>query len=326
MNNRYTFKKAGVADRFLIRELAQQIWPHTYGSILSQAQLDYMVEMMYSPESLLRQMEEEHHQYFLVYEGEEAAGYLSIERQDADTFIFQKVYSLPEKHGRGIGRFIIEQGIDYLKSIHTEAFSIILYVNRQNPAVGFYKHLGFRQVDTRDYPIGNGYYMNDYVMQMDLPCLIRSAVESDLPLVLSFIKALAAYEKMSDEVLATEEILRQSLFVEHHAEALIAEAEGRPVGFAVFFHNFSTFLGRPGLYLEDLFVQPEQRGRGIGRALLERLERIAADRHCGRMEWSCLNWNKPSIDFYLSLGARPMSDWTVYRLGVSSPSSPNMRE
>lgn len=142
----------------------------------------------------------------------------------------------------------------------------------------------------------------------------RKAVREDVPLILEFIKGLAEYEKMSDEVVATEEILDEWLFDKEKAEVIFAIAKGEEVGFALFFHNFSTFLGRAGIYLEDLFVKPKYRGNGYGKAILKRLAQIAVERGCGRLEWSCLDWNQPSIDFYLSLGATPMSGWTGYRL------------
>lgn len=142
----------------------------------------------------------------------------------------------------------------------------------------------------------------------------RKAVREDVPLILEFIKGLAEYEKMSDEVVATEEILDEWLFDKEKAEVIFAIAEGEEVGFALFFHNFSTFLGRAGIYLEDLFVKPKYRGNGYGKAILKRLAQIAVERGCGRLEWSCPDWNQPSIDFYLSLGATPMSGWTGYRL------------
>ena len=142
----------------------------------------------------------------------------------------------------------------------------------------------------------------------------RFAVREDTPLILSFIRALAAYEQMADQVIATEELLAEQLFDRGNAEVLFALEDGKEVGFALFFHNFSTFLGRAGLYLEDLYVLPEHRGRGYGKALLRQLARIARERGYGRMESWCLDWNRPSIDFYLSLGAEPMRDWTVYRL------------
>lgn len=146
------------------------------------------------------------------------------------------------------------------------------------------------------------------------PLEFRFADESDVPLILRFIKELAAYEKLEGEVVATEELLREWIFVRKKAEVLFAAVGGREVGFALFFHNFSTFLGRAGLYLEDLFVLPEYRGCGYGKAILRRLAGIAVERGCGRLEWWCLDWNRPSIDFYLSLGAEPMNDWTVYRI------------
>ena len=142
----------------------------------------------------------------------------------------------------------------------------------------------------------------------------RFAVREDTPKILAFIRALAEYEQMADQVVASEELLERQLFDQNAAEVLFALEDGREVGFALFFHNFSTFLGRAGLYLEDLYVLPEHRGKGYGKALLRQLARIARQRGYGRMEWWCLDWNRPSIDFYLSLGAEPMSDWTVYRL------------
>lgn len=142
----------------------------------------------------------------------------------------------------------------------------------------------------------------------------RFAEKNDVSKILFFIKQLAEYEKLADEVVATEEILEEWIFGKGKAEVIFAVADGREVGFALFFHNFSTFLGRSGLYLEDLFVLPEYRGLGYGKGLLQKLASIAVERKCGRMEWVCLDWNKPSIDFYLSIGAKPMKDWTIYRL------------
>lgn len=132
--------------------------------------------------------------------------------------------------------------------------------------------------------------------------------------ILEFIRALAAYEKMSDEVVATEELLREWIFEKKKAEVLLACEDGKEVGFALFFHNFSTFLGRAGIYLEDLFVLPEYRGKGYGTGLLKKLAQIAVERGCGRLEWWCLDWNQPSIDLYRSLGAELMDEWTTYRL------------
>ncbi len=143
---------------------------------------------------------------------------------------------------------------------------------------------------------------------------LRWAEEKDVPLVLDFIRELAEYEHMGDEVTATEEILSESLFTRKMAEVIIGEYEGKPVTFALFFHNFSTFLGRPGLYLEDLYVKPEMRGKGIGKLILSFLAELALERKCGRLEWWCLDWNQPSIEFYRHMGAIPMEDWTVYRV------------
>ena len=137
---------------------------------------------------------------------------------------------------------------------------------------------------------------------------IRKAERQDVPLLLEFIKGIARYEKMENEVIASGDVLEREMFDEHRAEAVFAVMDGREVGFALFFYNFSTFIGHSGLYLEDLFVWPEERGKGYGKALLLHLVKIAREHHCGRMEWSCLNWNQPSIDFYLSLGAVPMKD------------------
>ncbi len=143
---------------------------------------------------------------------------------------------------------------------------------------------------------------------------LRFATENDTKAILDFIKGLADYEKMSDDVVATEELLKEWIFEKKKAEVILAEAEGTEVGFALFFHNFSTFLGRAGIHLEDLYVKPEYRGKGYGKALLKEVARIAVERECGRLEWSCLDWNQPSIDFYLSLGAKPMDGWTDYRV------------
>jgi GNAT superfamily N-acetyltransferase len=147
-----------------------------------------------------------------------------------------------------------------------------------------------------------------------MSCTFRFAEREDTALILEFIKALAEYEKMLDEVVADEATLEEWLFDKKKAEVIFAMEDQTEVGFALFFHNFSTFLGRSGVYLEDLFVKPEYRGKGYGRAILQELARIAVERKCGRLEWWCLDWNKPSIDFYLSLGAEPMKDWTVYRI------------
>ena len=144
---------------------------------------------------------------------------------------------------------------------------------------------------------------------------IQAASERDLPLILSFIHKIAAYEKLSHQVTATEETLRASLFgPKPAAEVLLAYWNDTAAGYAVFFHNFSTFLGRSGIYLEDLFVEPELRGKGIGKALLAAVAKEAQQRDCGRLEWAVLDWNKPAIDFYLSLGARPMEEWTIFRM------------
>lgn len=164
----FSIKKATLADCPLIRTLASKIWEPTYESILSREQLDYMFEMMYSLESLSRQMNVLHHQFFLIDADGIPSGYLSIETVEENLYEFQKVYSLPSLHGSGIGRFIIEQGIAYLKTIHSTPFTIQLNVNRHNPAVGFYKHMGFQQYATRDFHIGNNYYMNDYIMRMEV--------------------------------------------------------------------------------------------------------------------------------------------------------------
>ena len=144
---------------------------------------------------------------------------------------------------------------------------------------------------------------------------IREAAEADVPVILWFIRQLAEYERLLHEAVMTEETLRESLFGSRRsAEVLLAYYDDKPVGFAVFFHNFSTFLGKPGLYLEDLFVIPEMRGKGFGKALLSRLAKIACDRNCGRFEWAVLDWNTPSIEFYKKLGAVPMEEWTIFRV------------
>ena len=157
-------------------------------------------------------------------------------------------------------------------------------------------------------PTANNTYLN-----------IRPAIIDDCPLVLRFIRELADYEQLLHEVIAEVSTLEQSLFGDtRHAEVVIAEYQGLPVGFALFFHNYSTFLARPGLYLEDLYIQPEMRGKGFGRQLLSYLADLALNRNCGRLEWWVLDWNQPAKDFYQSVGAEPMNDWTVNRLSGSA--------
>lgn len=144
--------------------------------------------------------------------------------------------------------------------------------------------------------------------------IFRYAVREDAGLILSFIRELAEYEHLQNEVIATEDLLKEWIFDKEKAEVLFAVVDGKEVGIALFFHNFSTFLGRAGLYLEDLYVKPEYRGKGIGKAFLKKLAQIAVERGCGRLEWVCLDWNQPSIDFYRSLGAVSMEEWTIYRV------------
>ncbi len=149
---------------------------------------------------------------------------------------------------------------------------------------------------------------------MNTTVAFRDAERKDVPLILQFIKEIAAYEKMSNQVIADETTLETWIFDKEKAEVFFVLEEGKEVGFALYFHNFSTFVGRGGIYLEDVYILPEYRGKGYGKAILKKLAAIAVERGCGRMEWVCLDWNQPSIDFYLSLGAQPMSDWTLYRL------------
>lgn len=173
------------------------------------------------------------------------------------------------------------------------------------------KKLGFTCIGEEFYaPTG----LNHPSYLLKRPMSYRFATEADVGLILQFIRELADYEQMLSEVVATEELLREWIFEKQKAEVIFALEEGLEVGFALFFHNFSTFLGRAGIYLEDLYVKPEYRGHGYGKGLLKQLAKIAVERGCGRLEWWCLDWNKPSIDFYLSLGAEPMEDWTVYRI------------
>lgn len=154
---------------------------------------------------------------------------------------------------------------------------------------------------------------------MTMELLIRPAIREDVPLVLAFIRDLAEYERLSHEVTATEQDLADTLFGSRPgAEVLLGFTAGEPAAFALFFPNYSTFLGKPGIYLEDLFVRPAWRGRGFGKAMLSAVARTAVERGCGRLEWSCLDWNEPSIGFYKSLGAQAMDEWTVYRLTGST--------
>ena len=143
---------------------------------------------------------------------------------------------------------------------------------------------------------------------------IRKANESDTPIIFDLIKKLAVYEKLENDVITSLEELRENIFSKNFAKVLIAEEDEKPVGFALYFYNFSTFVGKPGIYLEDLFVEPEHRGKGYGKSLLIELSKIAKAENCGRFEWSVLDWNTPSIEFYKSLGAKPMDEWTVFRL------------
>lgn len=163
-----SIRKATTDDCLLINELASQIWGPTYSDILSPDQLSYMFEMMYSPLNLAKQMEEKLHQFFIVSRNDEPIGYLSIETVSPTHFIIQKIYTLPSVQGKGVGRFTIEAGIEYLKGLCPEPFKLGLFVNRDNKAVGFYKRMGFQVVDTRDFHIGNDYYMNDYIMEMEV--------------------------------------------------------------------------------------------------------------------------------------------------------------
>lgn len=164
----FSFKSTTIDDAPLIRELASQIWSDTYSNILSEEQLNYMFEMMYSIESLHKQMTEAGHRFFIVRLDDVAVGYLSIERKGDKLFNFQKIYTLPSLHGTGIGRYLVEEGVAYLKKNNETPFTIELFVNRENKAVGFYKHIGFKEVATRDHAIGNGYYMNDYIMNLEV--------------------------------------------------------------------------------------------------------------------------------------------------------------
>lgn len=143
---------------------------------------------------------------------------------------------------------------------------------------------------------------------------IRPAREDDIPALLGFIREMAEYEKMSDQVVATEELLHKWIVEQEKAEVLIPTVDGKSVGYALFFHNFSTFLGKAGIYLEDVYIQPQHRGKGYGKAIFRKLAQIALERGCGRLEWVCLDWNQPSIDFYLSMEAEPQPEWTIYRL------------
>ena len=143
---------------------------------------------------------------------------------------------------------------------------------------------------------------------------IRKATPEDTPTILHLITQLAIYEKLESEVITTVEELKTNIFKKNYAEVLIAEENDKPIGFALYFHNFSTFVGKPGIYLEDLFVEIEHRGKGYGKTLLVELAKIAKERNCGRLEWAVLDWNTPSIEFYKSLGAKPMDEWTVFRL------------
>lgn len=164
----FSIKSATSEDAPLIRKLASQIWSYTYNTILTAEQLEYMFEMMYSEESIIRQMTVDGHCFFIASIDNVPSGYISIEKKSEKLFNFQKIYALPDLHGKGFGRFMVEQAINYLKSNFETPFTVELFVNRNNKAVGFYKHIGFREVGTRDHAIGDGYFMNDYIMNLDL--------------------------------------------------------------------------------------------------------------------------------------------------------------
>lgn len=153
---------------------------------------------------------------------------------------------------------------------------------------------------------------------MEKTLTIRKAVPADIPTILELIEDLARYENLLADVSATEELLKEWLFVKEKAEVLMGECDGVIVGYALFFHNFSTFLGRAGIYIEDLYIKPEYRGRGYGKVFFRHMAQITLDRGCGRLEWACLDWNQPSIDFYLSMGSQAMDEWTIYRLTENS--------
>lgn len=194
-----------------------------------------------------------------------------------------------------------------LKLVFLTEFGIIHQIYHARPCHG-----------PRDNDERKGYHVMQAFMEFSEKQpdehVLRFANREDIPIILRFIKELAEYEHLADQVVATEESLGYWLFDQHKAEVLLAVHHGEAVGFALFFHNFSTFLGKAGIYLEDLYVRSEARGQGYGKALLRKLARLTVERGCGRLEWNCLDWNQPSIDFYRSLGAVPMEDWTLYRL------------
>lgn len=217
----------------------------------------------------------------------------------------------PQFWGQGLAAEAARAVICYAFDI-LEADSLFAGHNPRNVNSGkVLKKLGATCVGEEFYaPTG----LNHPSYLLKRPMSYRFATEADVGLILQFIRELADYEQMLSEVIATEELLREWIFEKQKAEVIFALEHNKEVGFALFFHNFSTFLGRAGVYLEDLYVKPEFRGRGYGKGLLKQLAKIAVERGCGRLEWWCLDWNKPSIDFYLSLGAEPMKDWTVYRI------------
>jgi GNAT superfamily N-acetyltransferase len=166
---------------------------------------------------------------------------------------------------------------------------------------------------------------------VDQPCqdthiLLRHAEEQDVGLILEFIRGLAEYEHLLDQMEATPEGLRKHLFHDHRAGVIIAEYDGIPAGFALYFHNFSTFVGKPGIYIEDLFVKPELRGKGLGKALFDRIVALAVEQDCGRLEWACLNWNESAIAFYKAQGGRPLTEWTTFRIAGETLKSPGSRK
>lgn len=210
----------------------------------------------------------------------------------------------PEYQNRGIGQMLMLE----IEKYFSNCSKFYLFTGTKTPnTLHVYKKMGY--VVTSIQQVSG---VEAYVMEKTKQ--YRFATENDIALILDFIKGLADYEKMSDEVVATEESLRETLFQKKYAEIIFALDEGIEVGFALFFHTYSTFLAKPCIYLEDLFVKPEYRGKGHGKSLLTSLAKIAVERDCGRFEWCCLDWNQPSIDFYCSLGARQLNDRRVFRI------------
>lgn len=241
------------------------------------------------------------HRALIAEDGDKMIGFADMD----ETGYLDRLYVHKEYQGIGVATMLCDQ---LEKEIKVNTYTTHASIT----AKPFFETRGYHVVKEQRVE-KQGIYLTNYVMKKER-LSFRYAKVDDCGLILQFIKELADYEQMLHEVIATEDLLKEWIFDKQKAEVLFAMVDGKEIGFALFFHNFSTFLGKSGIYLEDLYIKPEFRGFGYGTSVLQELAAIAVERGCGRLEWWCLDWNQPSIDFYLSLGAEAMKDWTVYRI------------